>query len=107
MAVPLAGHTGGSDTGEKGIPPWLRTSTASRTREGADVLISYLPEEEKDAQETVRLVRDAGRTAVTVPGDIREEAHCQRIVDRAVAEFGRIDALVNNAAHQMMQPGAT
>jgi NAD(P)-dependent dehydrogenase (short-subunit alcohol dehydrogenase family) len=69
------------------------------------VLISYLPQEEEDAQETVRLVRDAGRTALTAPGDIREEAQCRQIVDRAVGEFGRIDILVNNAAYQMMQPG--
>ena len=88
--------------GDSGIG---RAVALAFAREGADVLISYLPEEEADAQETVRLVEDAGRTAVTVPGDIREEAHCQRIVDRAVEEFGRIDVLVNNAAYQMAQSG--
>jgi NAD(P)-dependent dehydrogenase (short-subunit alcohol dehydrogenase family) len=88
--------------GDSGIG---RAVALAFAREGADVLISYLPEEEEDAQETVGLVRDAGRTAVTAPGDIREEAHCQHIVDRAVAEFGRIDILVNNAAYQMAQPG--
>jgi NAD(P)-dependent dehydrogenase (short-subunit alcohol dehydrogenase family) len=88
--------------GDSGIG---RAVALAFAREGADVLISYLPDEEEDAQETVRLVRDAGRAAVTVPGDIREEKHCQHIVDRAVSEFGRIDILVNNAAYQMMQPG--
>ncbi|MBO3101011.1 SDR family oxidoreductase [Cellulomonas fengjieae] len=72
-------------------------------REGADVVLSYLPEEEEDAQETVRLVEAAGRKAVTVPGDIREESQCQAIVDTAVAELGGIDVLVNNAAYQMSQ----
>jgi len=69
-------------------------------REGADVLISYLNEHE-DAQETKRLVEEAGRRAILVPGDISERAHCVAIVDKAVAEFGRIDVLVNNAAFQM------
>jgi NAD(P)-dependent dehydrogenase (short-subunit alcohol dehydrogenase family) len=69
-------------------------------REGADVLISYL-EEDDDAEETARIVEDAGRTAVLVPGDIAEPEHCRAIVSRAVEEFGRIDVLVNNAAFQM------
>jgi NAD(P)-dependent dehydrogenase (short-subunit alcohol dehydrogenase family) len=72
-------------------------------REGADVLISYLESEEPDARETVRLIEDAGRKAVTVPGDIRDEAHCQRIIQRAVTDLGGIDVLVNNAAYQMAQ----
>jgi len=69
-------------------------------REGADVLISYLNEHE-DAKETERLVREAGRKAVLVPGDLADPAHCRALVDRAVQEFGRIDVLVNNAAFQM------
>ena len=69
-------------------------------REGADVLIAYLNEHE-DAKETARLVEEAGRKAVLVPGDLAEPAHCRAIVDRAVQEFGRIDVLVNNAAFQM------
>ena len=68
-------------------------------REGADVLISYLSEDD-DARETARLVEEAGQRAVTVAGDIGEEAHCQAIVERAMQEFGRLDVLVNNAAHQ-------
>jgi len=69
-------------------------------REGADVLISYLSEHE-DAQETKRLVEEAGRRAILVPGDIASREHCVAIVDKAVEEFGRIDVLVNNAAFQM------
>jgi NAD(P)-dependent dehydrogenase (short-subunit alcohol dehydrogenase family) len=69
-------------------------------REGADVLIAYLNEHE-DAQETARLVEEAGRKAVLVPGELADPAHCRAIVDKAVQEFGRIDVLVNNAAFQM------
>jgi NAD(P)-dependent dehydrogenase (short-subunit alcohol dehydrogenase family) len=68
-------------------------------REGADLLISYL-NEDQDAQETKRLVEEAGRKAVLVAGDLQDAAHCRNIVDTAVAEFGGIDILVNNAAHQ-------
>ncbi|MEU9313644.1 SDR family oxidoreductase [Streptomyces sp. NPDC048256] len=73
-------------------------------REGADVLFTHLPQEDKDARETTRLVEEAGSKAITVPCDIREEAQCDRLIEHAVAEFGRIDILVNNAAYQMSQP---
>ncbi|WP_405624766.1 SDR family oxidoreductase [Streptomyces sp. NBC_00016] len=73
-------------------------------REGADVLFTYLPQEDKDARETTRLVEEAGSKAIAVPCDIREEAQCDRLIEHAVAEFGRIDVLVNNAAYQMSQP---
>ena len=68
-------------------------------REGVDVLISYLNEDE-DAEETARWVRQAGRRAMLMPGDISQESHCREIVQQAVAEFGRLDILVNNAAMQ-------
>jgi hypothetical protein len=68
-------------------------------REGADVLVSYL-NEEADAQETARVVAEAGRKAVLVPGDIAQEAHCRQLVARAVQDFGHLDLLVNNAAFQ-------
>jgi hypothetical protein len=84
--------------GDSGIG---RAIALAFAREGADVLISYLPAEEADARETVRLVEEAGRTAVTAPGDIREEAQCRAVVERAVGEFGQIDVLVSNAAYQM------
>ncbi|HLH45934.1 MAG TPA: SDR family oxidoreductase [Acidimicrobiales bacterium] len=69
-------------------------------REGADVLISYLDEHD-DARATARLVEEAGRRAVLVPGDVAEPEHCREIIARAVAEFGKVDILVNNAAFQM------
>jgi NAD(P)-dependent dehydrogenase (short-subunit alcohol dehydrogenase family) len=69
-------------------------------REGADVLVSYLDEHE-DAAETKRLVEAAGRQCVLVPGDVSQASHCRELVKRAVEAFGRIDVLVNNAAHQM------
>ncbi len=71
-------------------------------REGADVLISYLEEEDEDAQDTKWWVEEAGRKAVLVPGDIADPARCRAIVDKAVEEFGRVDVLVSNAAFQMV-----
>ena len=68
-------------------------------REGADVLISYLNEHE-DAEDTLREIESAGRKAVLIPGDIQSATHCRAIIEMAVSEFGRIDILVNNAAHQ-------
>jgi NAD(P)-dependent dehydrogenase (short-subunit alcohol dehydrogenase family) len=88
--------------GDSGIG---RAVAVAYAREGADVLLSYLPEEEKDGQETARWVRDAGRTAITMPGDVRDEDYCRRVIDRAVDELGQLDILVNNAAFQMSQPG--
>jgi NAD(P)-dependent dehydrogenase (short-subunit alcohol dehydrogenase family) len=84
--------------GDSGIG---RAVAIAFAREGADVLISYLPEEEEDAQETLRWIEEAGRKGVAMPGDIQEEAHCDAIVARAVSELGGLDVLVNNAAYQM------
>ncbi|HEY8895286.1 MAG TPA: SDR family oxidoreductase [Niastella sp.] len=69
-------------------------------REGADVLISYL-NEDKDANEVAEYVKAAGRKVVLMPGDISNEAHCQQLVEKAIQEFGQLDIIVNNAAHQM------
>ncbi len=88
--------------GDSGIG---RAIAIAFAREGADVAIAYLESEEADAQETKRLVEEAGRTCVTVPGDLREEEACQQLVDTAVRELGGLDVLVNNAAYQMAQPG--
>jgi NAD(P)-dependent dehydrogenase (short-subunit alcohol dehydrogenase family) len=82
--------------GDSGIG---RAVAIAYAREGADVLVSYLQEHE-DAEETKRLVESAGRKAVLVPGDIQDPAHCRKIAEKAVAELGGIDILVNNAAHQ-------
>ncbi|HEX7031129.1 MAG TPA: SDR family oxidoreductase [Gammaproteobacteria bacterium] len=82
--------------GDSGIG---RAVAIAFAREGADVLISYL-EEHDDAAETARWVEEAGRKAVPVAGDIQDEAHCNSLVERAMKEFGKLDILVNNAAHQ-------
>ena len=70
-------------------------------REGADILCSYWTEAD-DAAETRRLVEEAGRRCLTVPGDIGEREHCRALVEQAVDELGRLDVLVNNAAYQMV-----
>ncbi len=72
-------------------------------REGADVAFTYLPQEEDDGRETARLVEEAGRRALPVPGDLRDEAFCGQLVQRTVDELGGLDVLVNNAAYQMAQ----
>ncbi|ACS59740.1 MULTISPECIES: SDR family oxidoreductase [Rhizobium] len=82
--------------GDSGIG---RAVAIAYAREGADLLLSYLDEDE-DADETKRLVEQAGRKAILVSGDIQDPAHCRQIVETAVKELGGIDILVNNAAHQ-------
>jgi NAD(P)-dependent dehydrogenase (short-subunit alcohol dehydrogenase family) len=69
-------------------------------REGADVVLSYLPEEQSDADDVQSLVEAAGRKAVAAPGDLKDEAFCERLIERAVAELGGIDILVNVAGKQ-------
>jgi NAD(P)-dependent dehydrogenase (short-subunit alcohol dehydrogenase family) len=64
------------------------------------VLISYLCEHD-DAKETARWVEEAGRRAVVMAGDVKDPAHCRKLVDRGLGDFGRLDVLVNNAAYQM------
>jgi NAD(P)-dependent dehydrogenase (short-subunit alcohol dehydrogenase family) len=93
----LAGKRAVITGGDSGIG---RAVAIAFAREGADVLIAYLSEDE-DAQEVARLVRDAGRTCVLVGGDLSDPAHCRAVIERAVGEFGAIDVLVSNAAHQM------
>lgn len=93
----LAGKAAIITGGDSGIG---RAVAIAFAREGADVLVSYLDEEE-DARETARWVEEAGRKAVLVAGDIADPAHCRAIVQRAVDAFGRVDVLVNNAAYQM------
>jgi NAD(P)-dependent dehydrogenase (short-subunit alcohol dehydrogenase family) len=77
-----------------------RAVAIAYAREGADVVLSYLPSEEKDAQEVVALVREAGRTAVTAPGDVSDEGYCTTLVELALSELGGLDILVNNAGRQ-------
>jgi NAD(P)-dependent dehydrogenase (short-subunit alcohol dehydrogenase family) len=72
-------------------------------REGADIALSYLPQEETDAQETIAHIEKAGRRALALPGDITNEAFCQEIVKKAADAFGSLDILVNNAGKQVYQ----
>ena len=82
--------------GDSGIG---RAVAIAFAREGADVLISYLNEHE-DAESTKAMIEKDGAKAVLVPGDIQNADHCRAIIDKAMEEFGAIDILVNNAAHQ-------
>ncbi|AUD04244.1 SDR family oxidoreductase [Spirosoma pollinicola] len=77
-----------------------RAAAIAYAREGADVAINYLPAEESDAKEVIELIKKEGRKAVAIPGDIRDEAFCKRLVDEAVKGLGGLDILVSNAARQ-------
>ena len=83
--------------GDSGIG---RAVAIAYAREGADVAISYLPVEQSDAEETARWIEKAGRRALLLPGDLRDEAYCRELVARTVEALGGIDILVNNAAAQ-------
>ena len=83
--------------GDSGIG---RAAAIAFAREGADVAINYLPAEEPDATEVLELIRAEGRKGVGLPGDLRSEAFCQKLVTDAVAQLGGLDILVNNAAMQ-------
>ena len=93
----LAGRKALVTGGDSGIG---RAVAIAYAREGADVAISYLPAEEEDAKEVIDLIRKAGRKGVALPGDIRDEAWCGQLVQKAVQELGGLDILVNNAARQ-------
>ena len=96
----LAGRKALITGGDSGIG---RAAAIAYAREGADVAINFLAAEEEDAREVVHLIRDAGRRAVALPGDIRDEAFCKRLVADAVRELGGLDIVVNNAAYQISQ----
>lgn len=83
--------------GDSGIG---RAVAIAFAREGADVAINYLPDEEEDAREIVDLIQKAGRKAVALPGDIREETFCQQLISQVVKTLGGLDILVNNAGRQ-------
>lgn len=93
----LAGRKALITGGDSGIG---RAVAIAFAREGADVVISYLPSEEIDGQKTLQLIRQAGQKAVAIPGDITDENFCQKLVKQSVEELGSIDILVNNAAKQ-------
>jgi len=77
-----------------------RAAAIAYAREGADVAINYLPDEEQDAKEVIALIKAAGRKAVAIPGDLRNEDFCKRLVDQAVTGLGGLDILVSNAGRQ-------
>ena len=81
-----------------------RAAAIAYAREGADVAINYYPTEEPDAREVVELIRAAGRKAVAIPGDLREESFCKRMVEQAVTGLGGLDILVSNAGRQHSVP---
>jgi NAD(P)-dependent dehydrogenase (short-subunit alcohol dehydrogenase family) len=93
----LAGRRALITGGDSGMG---RAAAIAFAREGADVAINYFPTEEPDAQEVIALIRQAGRTAVPIPGDLRDEAFCQRLVEEAVRGLGGLDIVVSNAGRQ-------
>ncbi len=82
----LAGRKALITGGDSGMG---RAAAIAFAREGADVAINYLPDEEPDAREVIALIKQAGRTGLAIPGDIRDEAFCQSLVDQAVRRTGR------------------
>jgi NAD(P)-dependent dehydrogenase (short-subunit alcohol dehydrogenase family) len=98
----LAGKKALITGGDSGIG---RAAAIAYAREGADVAINYLPAEEPDAREVIALIRAEGRKAVAIPGDLRDERFCRRLVQQASEQLGGLDILVNNAARQQTRPG--
>jgi NAD(P)-dependent dehydrogenase (short-subunit alcohol dehydrogenase family) len=93
----LAGRRALITGGDSGIG---RAAAIAYAREGADVAINCFPAEEPDAKEVIDLMRQAGRKAVAIPGDLRDESFCKRLVDEAVRELGGLDIVVCNAGRQ-------
>jgi NAD(P)-dependent dehydrogenase (short-subunit alcohol dehydrogenase family) len=93
----LAGRKALITGGDSGMG---RAAAIAYAREGADVAINYFPTEEPDALEVMALIKAEGRKAVAIPGDLREEAFCQKMVSEAVEKLGGLDILVNNAGRQ-------
>jgi NAD(P)-dependent dehydrogenase (short-subunit alcohol dehydrogenase family) len=79
-----------------------RAAAIAYAREGADVAINYFPSEEADAKEVIALIKAEGRKAIAIPGDLRDEAFCKRLVDEAAKGLGGLDIVVNNAARQQV-----
>ncbi|MGI4763046.1 MAG: SDR family oxidoreductase [Janthinobacterium lividum] len=96
----LAGRKALITGGDSGMG---RAAAIAYAREGADVAINYLPAEEADAKEVIALIRKEGRKGIAIPGDLREEAFCQRLVAEAVRQLGGLDIVVNNAGRQQQR----
>jgi NAD(P)-dependent dehydrogenase (short-subunit alcohol dehydrogenase family) len=97
----LAGRKALITGGDSGMG---RAAAIAYAREGADVAINYFPSEEPDATEVIQLIKEAGRTGVAIPGDLRDEAFCQRLVAQAVEKLGGLDIVVCNAGRQQARP---
>ncbi|MBV8851473.1 MAG: SDR family oxidoreductase [Methylobacteriaceae bacterium] len=93
----LAGRKALITGGDSGMG---RAAAIAYAREGADVAINYFPTEEPDARDVIALMKEAGRKAIAIPGDLRDEAFCQRLVDEAVRGLGGLDIVVSNAGRQ-------
>ena len=100
----LAGKVALISGGDSGIG---RAVAVLFAREGADVAIGHLAEEDSDANETVKLVEAEGRRCLTLPGDVGDEGFCREAVERTVRQLGRLDVLVNNAAEQHLAQSIT
>lgn len=97
----LAGRKALITGGDSGMG---RAAAIAYAREGADVAINYLPAEEPDAKEVIDLIKAAGRKAIAIPGDLRDEAFCKKLVSDAVNGLGGLDIVVNNAGRQQTKP---
>ena len=93
----LAGRKALITGGDSGMG---RAAAIAYAREGADVAINYFPTEEPDAQEVIALIKKEGRKAIAIPGDLRDEAFCKKLVEDAINGLGGLDILVNNAGRQ-------
>jgi NAD(P)-dependent dehydrogenase (short-subunit alcohol dehydrogenase family) len=97
----LAGRKALITGGDSGMG---RAAAIAYAREGADVAINYLTAEEPDAREVIQLIKDAGRTGVAIPGDLRQEAFCRHLVAEAIQKLGGLDIVVCNAGRQQSKP---
>jgi len=93
----LAGRKALITGGDSGMG---RAAAIAYAHEGADVAINYFPTEEPDAQEVLQLIKAEGRKGIGIPGDLRDEEFCQKLVQQAVEQLGGLDIIVNNAGHQ-------
>ncbi|MGN6375426.1 MAG: SDR family oxidoreductase [Sphingomonas sp.] len=100
----LAGRKALITGGDSGMG---RAAAIAFAREGADVAINYLPDEQPDADEVVALIEAEGRVAAAIPGDLRDADFCTRLVAQAVVQLGGLDILVNNAARQQQADSLT
>ena len=97
----LAGRKALITGGDSGMG---RAAAIAYAREGADVAINYFPDEEPDAREVIELIKAEGRKAIAIPGDLRNEAFCKKMVAEAISGLGGLDILVSNAGRQQTHP---